>query len=960
MGFWLMFFVYAALFVLTDLLTPKPELEDAKPAGIGDFQFPTASEGRVVPLLWGTCMQKGPNVTWWGDLRQVPITHKVKTGLFSSENQTVGFKYSLGIQQALCRGPDVQMLGVWIGEKRVFEGLLEDGDTFTIDEPELFGGDKLGNGGVIGTLRFHAGSLTQAPSSYLSQFQKEPPEIGDTPGYNGECYVAPDTEPTYVGNSTSIKPWKFELRRIPNGLGLTMANAALNGGNDANIMNVILETMTNTNWGLSIDPAEINTTNFTTKALVLASEGNGFSMILDRPIEAEELIEMLEKQADGVIFFNQVSGKWEMALARDDYDVDLIPELDASNILEIRSFTRSTWEGTTNQLRIEFHQRTDEYKQAFGFAQDMANVRIQGGANVSATESYPGVKDKALADAIAWREIRTLAYPLAQMQLVVDRTFYLVHPSDVFALTDEDLGVIRMPVRVKRADLGELADGRIVLDVVQDVFRAAAGTFGPPGDSGWGPPADELVEFPADQQEAFEAPRALTYRDPFATTADADKLFAFARKQGVEVTFRVMERHAVGTPGGAFSEVGEVWGFAFLGELSGALPVGSAYPAASLTIVPTPDTQATLLDALPSVSSDLVELGTDLLTLLMVDNEFLLCRSAQASGANVQLLNVYRGVLDSVQEAHASGADVWLVFVGAGISDETVPAGNNVDVKLLPRSATDVVDEGDAITIAFAMTNRVRRPYAPSELSLNGTRFATTASLEGTGTGETDGIDLDFMRRDFRTADGHDEIAALGVDAPTLFPDYPAAHTTTHEVDVRNDPNGTNTLLFTQDLGALATDIVERLDILQATDGVVPARLRFQLRSKHTYQSVLYSSRYDLAWDFDITSVLSGKFNFGALDTNDVSNVFTVANGAIDHAFDLSTAFTAGNIEYRINGGAWTVLIAAGAIAGLIPETSLNNGDTIEVRHLSTDVGAQKFLTMRLSATLTAYAILFV
>ncbi len=959
MGFFLMFFVYAALFVLTDLLTPKPDLENAKPAGIGDFQFPTASEGRVVPLLWGTVRQAGPNVSWYGDLRQVPITQKVKTGLFSSENQVIGFKYSIGIQQSMCRGPVDSLLGVWIGDVNVFTGVVTDGQTFTINEPELFGGDDLGNGGVIGTLKFHAGGLSQAVSTYLSDFQKEPPVTGATPGYSGECYVAPDVDPTYVGNSASIKPWKFELRRIPNPLGLSAGNSALNGGNDANPINVLHEIMTDTDWGLGIDPAAISTSNFTAKAIVLAAEGNGFSFLLDREIEAEELIQTIEKQIDGVVFFNQTTSLWEVALARADYDVDLIPELTTSNMVEIRNFTRRTWEGSTNQLRIEFNQRSDNYKQAFGFAQDMANVRIQG-KNVSATEAYPGVKDAALANAIAWRELRTLAYPIAQMQIVTDRTFYAAKPMDVYALTDPDLGIIRMPVRVKRVDFGEITENRLVLDVVQDVFRSAAGTFGDPSDSGWDPPADELVPFPSDEQEAFEAPRALTWRDPLSSGPDVDKLFVLARKQGVEVTFRIMQRNAAGSPSGAFSEAGEVWGFALLGALQGNLPVGSAYPLTSLTITPAPETQATLLDALPSVAGDLVELGTDLLTLLLVDNEFMLVRSAQSSGANVQLNSVYRGVLDSAQEAHIAGADVWLVFVGAGISETNIPAGNNVDVKLLPRSSTDLVAEAAATTIVFAMANRVRRPYPPSELSLNGTRFASTASLEGTGTGETDGIDLDFMRRDFRIAEGRNEIAALGVDAPTLFSDFPTAHTTTHEVEVRNDPNGSNTLLFTQDLGSGNTDIVERLEILQATDGVLPTRLRFRLRSEHTYQSVVYASRYDLVWDFDVTSALTGKFNFTALDTNDVSAAFTVANGAVDHVFTLSSAFTAGAVEFRINAGAWMVLIAAGATTGTILEALIANGDTIEVRHLSNDIGAQKLLSMTVSAVLTAYAVLFV
>src|SRR6185436_5887525 len=76
--FWLTLLVYAALFVLSDLLKPKPELENAKPSGLGDFNFPTATEGRPVPLLFGTVKISGPNVVWYGDFVQEARTIEVK------------------------------------------------------------------------------------------------------------------------------------------------------------------------------------------------------------------------------------------------------------------------------------------------------------------------------------------------------------------------------------------------------------------------------------------------------------------------------------------------------------------------------------------------------------------------------------------------------------------------------------------------------------------------------------------------------------------------------------------------------------------------------------------------------------------------------------------------------------------------------------------------------------------
>ena len=112
MAFFLTLLIYVATFLITELLRPKPQIENAKPAGLGDFQVPTATEGRVVPIIWGRVKTSGPNVVWYGDLEADPIIEKVKTGLFSSQNVTQGFRYSIGLQMALCRGPVDKLINI--------------------------------------------------------------------------------------------------------------------------------------------------------------------------------------------------------------------------------------------------------------------------------------------------------------------------------------------------------------------------------------------------------------------------------------------------------------------------------------------------------------------------------------------------------------------------------------------------------------------------------------------------------------------------------------------------------------------------------------------------------------------------------------------------------------------------------------------------------------------------------
>lgn len=66
--------LWVATTVISYALQPKPK--SAKPAPLGDFNVPTAEEGREIPVLFGTRDIQGPNVVWYGDLRATAIRSK--------------------------------------------------------------------------------------------------------------------------------------------------------------------------------------------------------------------------------------------------------------------------------------------------------------------------------------------------------------------------------------------------------------------------------------------------------------------------------------------------------------------------------------------------------------------------------------------------------------------------------------------------------------------------------------------------------------------------------------------------------------------------------------------------------------------------------------------------------------------------------------------------------------------
>ena len=276
-AFWVQLIILVVSVVLGELLRPKPAFENARPSPLGDFKFPTATEGRPVTLIWGKVRTRAPNVVWYGDKSERAITKSVKSGMFSRKRVTIGFEYFIGVQMALGRGPEMSLWTTWIGEDVVFGSpsppLTLDGAKLTIDKPKLFGGtDAGGTGGVQTTCDFYTGSRTQSVNAFLDDPNRQQITTAATPTaprYTGTCHLvaralegstnlALGHEGAYLGNSTTVKPWSFELSRFPELFsGQNFTDRIIND-DDANPVNVIYEILTNDEFGFGESPADID------------------------------------------------------------------------------------------------------------------------------------------------------------------------------------------------------------------------------------------------------------------------------------------------------------------------------------------------------------------------------------------------------------------------------------------------------------------------------------------------------------------------------------------------------------------------------------------------------------------------------------------------------------------------------------------------------------------------------
>lgn len=75
---WINFVIQIAIVIVAAVvaaaMAPKPP--QPKPAALGDFDVPTAEEGRPIAKVFGEMLIRDPNNLWYGDLSSDPIKKK--------------------------------------------------------------------------------------------------------------------------------------------------------------------------------------------------------------------------------------------------------------------------------------------------------------------------------------------------------------------------------------------------------------------------------------------------------------------------------------------------------------------------------------------------------------------------------------------------------------------------------------------------------------------------------------------------------------------------------------------------------------------------------------------------------------------------------------------------------------------------------------------------------------------
>lgn len=474
-----------------------------------ELQVVQSSESSTIPVGFGTFRLAG-NIIGYdkASFKATEIESESEGGKGGGgEKQVTGYSYSMTWAVGLCMGPVdviVQVQGspgmdfidfhiLELSEKEEMVAAKSQG-TITRDqfqawlskfydaqeaEPTVpidvtdgasltlsFKGTKEDSGKVI----FDAGTRTQVGTM---------PIDGEIYNYRDVC-VATFVDYT-MGSSPAPRTYLFTITRMPKVLdaeGVAIpffpVNAAVDPEHpefgDANPAAIIWEIFTNEIWGKGMSPDILNEDDFKKAAQYFQTNRIGISTTLGDDQSNVELVQRFRDLFGLVTWWDgeQVRARalWDRSNA---YDPRI--RITSEDMIGDPTFTRQSMIAATNEVRVTFSNRENNWQEEAATAQDLASIEEIGGIRslkIDASE----VGTRRCAELIAHRMLRTLAYPLAYCQLVVRRNFAGLQPGDFVEMVIDGWrgDALTLFWRVDTVDDDATGEDQIKVGLIEDVY----------------------------------------------------------------------------------------------------------------------------------------------------------------------------------------------------------------------------------------------------------------------------------------------------------------------------------------------------------------------------------------------------------------------------------------------------------------------------------------------------------
>jgi uncharacterized protein YegL len=475
---------------------------------------------------------------------------------------------------------------------------------------------------------------------------------------------------------------------------------------DANPAHVIYECLTDTDWGMGADPAGIDTASFQAASVTLYDEVFGVFLQWQAQSTIQEFVNDVLDHIRGATYPDPRTGQIALKLLRDDLDVPNLKTITPDNATLI-SFARKGWGETVNEVVITW-TNPDTEKEETVFAQDLANIAIQGGV-VSSSKNYHGIRTRALAAQVAERDLREESAPLSSCEVEVNREFWDVTPFDGMKVTWPEFGLDELVMRVMKVDYGDSQSSVIKLSLVEDVFSLAMATYVEPAAGEWVDPAAPPI--PVTQARLMPPPAYAVSNygtDPAAVVYPSTGAVPLATNPTTDgsAQFDVLREVATPSGGTTFQTSGSTRDF----------PARATLPAELIAAV---TSTGVLLDGLTGIGpvvEDLLLIGDDALP-----NEEMELALVTAVDGTTGALTLLRGALDTVPVTWPLGTLVQAtpLAMWQPLPIELID-GQTVTLKFLTSTGQGMLEDYDAPEFIGTAQARPDKPTRAANVKING------------------------------------------------------------------------------------------------------------------------------------------------------------------------------------------------------------------------------------------------
>jgi len=701
-----------------------------KAKGLDSFTFPTVSQDRSIPVVFGDVLVEGPNVTWFGDYK----AHKDKEGSsFFSKGTTVGYKYYLGMELVISWGELNAITEIWFGDNVAWSGSVTGTKTNQDVEPydfnnnidveamDLFGGDKNG-GGVRAECYFYPGSSAQHPDAYMVD------QLGKSYEHRGIAKLiwrGPSwhKKSGLLGESNIIPPIKMRVEHYPNFLGSEykkVGGGDRAGANPAEVVYCLLigryANVLSTQPSVPVIPTNlIDTASFLETAETLHDEGMGVSFQWQRDTPVKDIIDDIMHHVEGYLSEDTLTGELRMVLNRADYDPNTLPVFDESNIVDFSSYVRINPTVAINRMTATFTDPSQGFKDIPIMVEDLGNAFEQDMGAPGDIDLHM-FHDGDVAVLRASRELVQLSEGIISGTFKANRGAYSLNIGDPIKLTWDGFGVSELLVRVIEKTAGNLDDRTVEIKFVQDIFGIGTAVYGPPGGSNW----VDIHNDPADitDYRFFELPYYMSKE--FAGEGEDYLLFLMAvfpssDTSGYEPWIQIDGGDYENVYGSDYVELDNTILAAVYDQENG--PAKDTVVGLFIVGSPPEDMESTV---------NFTNIQDSFRNWVLVDDELMAYESVTDVGnGSYQLNNVYRGLLDTAPATHPAGSRLWFLNETFEKLDRIFTPAEVINVKTITSTGGGVLDFANAAAKNHTYVGRYDLPIVPANVKINSGYYPT-------------------------------------------------------------------------------------------------------------------------------------------------------------------------------------------------------------------------------------------